>query len=950
MSSRRVDDSVGGRPLAFRFDGRGYLGRQGDTIASALLANGVRIVGRSFKYHRPRGVYGAWSEEPNAIVDVAVGGLTTPNVRATTDPLVDGAEIHAGNAAPSAAEDRNGFLDRFAPFIPAGFYYKTFLWPDWGRFEPRIRAMAGLGRLDPRHEPPPECPQISANCDVLVVGAGPAGLTAARAAARAGSRVILIDDQTTPGGSLLHRETEVDGLRGREWAAGVISELRDGGHRALANATAYGVYQHNLVCVWERRFGRVDALWRIRAGLVVVAAGAIERPLTLPDNDRPGVMSAEAALVYLKRYGVRVGDRVVIATNNNRAYVVAQALRDAGARVVLADVRGGASEDIEDVEILRRARVEAVHGPRGVESVLVGDRRIEADALLLSGGWSPTAHLFCQAQGKLRYDERLAAFVPGNPVEGLRVIGAANGTFDLAELLNESHSLFAAGTPAPAPAAAEADAAYCVEAAWPKVGAKGRQWIDFQNDVTLKDVELAARENFRSVEHLKRYTTLGMATDQGRTSNLNGLAAMAAITDRTIGETGTTTYRPPFVPVPLAVIAGRRRGELFSPVRRLALEHEHRQAGAVFRDYGGWLRPAYYGDGPAHETIQHEARLARESVAILDGSPLGKIEVFGPQAGPLVDFNSYNTLSTLKPGRVRYGFMLTETGFVYDDGVVAKVNDRHYIVSCSSGHVQGVVARLEEIRQDRFSPSEVLVHNSTPQWATLTATGPLSRELVLALGLDVDLDDSALAHMSFADARFAGGPARVARVSFTGDRSYEVSVPTLRAPKLYSAMTEAAKRLGGGLLGSEALLLLRAEKGYLIAGKDTDGVTMPQDLGVTGPRDKRRDEYVGKRSLFTANALRDDRPQFVGLTVAGPAPLPTGAHAVETRGGKRRSIGFVTSSYFSPTLGRPIALGLVERGLTRQGETIELYHLGQILRATISPPCAFDPAGRRLNA
>ena len=949
MTSRRLGANVGAREIAFRFDGRAYRGREGDTIASALLANGVRIVGRSFKYHRPRGIWGAWTEEPNAILDVGVSGRVTPNVRATTEPLVEGADVRAGNAAPTAEGDRNGFLDRLAPFIPAGFYYKTFIWPDWGRFEPSIRAMAGLGHVDPAHQPPAESPGINASCDVLVVGAGPAGLTAARAAANAGKRVILVDDQVEPGGSLLHREAEIDGERGRDWANGVVRGLEQAGHRVLSNATAYGLYQHNLVAVWQRRPGRADALWRVRAGEIVVAAGAIERPLTLPDNDRPGVMSAEAALIYLERYQVIVGERVVIAANNSGAYAVARALRDAGARVIVADTRAEVSATaLDGVEIRRGAAVEAVHGARGVEAVTLGGQRIEADALLLSGGWTPTAHLFCQAQGKLRYDETLAAFVPGAAVDGVRVAGAANGTCDLPDLLARAHALFASAQDAPRCSGPLEP--YAVTPAWPKPGAKGRRWIDFQNDVTLKDVELAARENFRSVEHLKRYTTLGMATDQGKTSNLNGLAAMAAISGRSIGETGTTTYRPPFVPTPFSILAGRRRGELFNPARRLALEPEHRRAGAVFREYGGWLRPAYYGAGEAHEAIQREALLARRSVGVLDASPLGKIEVFGPQAGALVDFNCYNTMSTLAPRRIRYGFMLTETGFVYDDGVVAKIDDRHYIVSCSSGHVQGVAARLEEFRQDRFDPGQVQVHNSTPQWATLTATGPRSRELVAALGLGADLDDAVLPHMSFVDATFAGAPARVARVSFTGDRSYEISVPTRRAAALHAAMMEAATRLGGGPLGSEALLLLRAEKGYLIAGKDTDGVTMPQDLGVTAPRDKRRGEFVGKRSLFTANALREDRPKLVGLTVEGATPLPTGAHAVETREGKRRSIGFVTSSYFSPTLRRPIALGLLERGDARMGETIAFYHLGESLRATISPLCAFDPEGSRLHA
>ncbi|MCV0395529.1 MAG: (2Fe-2S)-binding protein [Rhizobiaceae bacterium] len=933
MTARRISGS--GASLSFSFDGRPLQGRAGDTIASALLASGVRIVGRGFKYHRPRGIYGHWTEEPNALVDVTRDGRTTPNLRATTEWLTEGMIVRSVNAAPTAETDRSRYLDRFARFIPAGFYYKTFLWPDWHRFEPSIRAMAGLGRLDPDHEPPADAAPVNARCDILVVGAGPAGLAAALAASRAGRSVMLVDDRPEPGGSLLWNETEVDGVGGAEWAGAVARELRDRGQRVLPDTTAFGVFDHNLVALWERRHDQPDRQWRVRAKTVVVAAGSIERPLVFPDNDRPGVMSAEAALVYLKLHGVLVGERIVLAANNDRALAAAEPLRAAGAAVTVADLREGPV-------------IDGVHGASGVEAVTISGRRMEADCLLVSGGFTPTVHLFCQAKGRLRYDDRIAAFVPGEPLPGMAVAGAANGAFSLQEALDQGHA--AGGGNGVAPRAAASGAPLSIKPAWPRPGSKGRQWIDFQNDVTVKDVELAARENFRSVEHLKRYTTLGMATDQGKTSNMNGLAAMAAITGRTIEATGTTTYRPPFVPVPFTVIAGRRRGELFNPVRRLVLEAEHRAAGAVFREYGGWLRPAWYGPGSAFEATLREAKQARETVAIFDGSPLGKIEVMGPQATDLVDYNSYNTLSTLKPGRFRYGFMLTESGVVYDDGVTARIADDHYLVSCSSGHVPGVMARLEEWRQDRFDPAKIAIHNSTAGLATLTATGPRSRRLLEALALGVDLSDEALPHMAFADGVFDGATARIARVSFTGDRSYEITVPASKAPALFAAMVEAGRPLDAFPMGSEALLLLRAEKGFLIAGKDTDGTTMPHDLGVRGPRDRRAGEYVGKRSLFTDDAMRDDRQQLVGLSVEGETPLPTGAHAVDRIEGRRRSIGFVTSSYWSPTLGRPIALALIRRGLGRIGETIELVHLGRPLKASVTPPCALDPEGARLNA
>ena len=934
-----------GRPLAFTFDGKPCLGFAGDSIASALLANGVSIVGRSFKYHRPRGIWGAWTEEPNAIVDVTRDGKTTPNLRATTEALENDIAVRSVNAAPTAAADRAALIDRLAPMLPAGFYYKTFLWPRWEAFEGSIRAMAGLGRVDPDNRPPADNPQINARCDLLVVGAGPAGLAAATAAARAGRAVFLVDDHAEIGGQLVHRGGAIEGGDWRDWAHGVVRAVEAAGGRVMTRTTAYGVYDGNLVCAWERRAPAPDALWRIRPQKIVIAAGAIERPLIVPDNDRPGVMSADAALVYLKRFGVLVGKRVVVATNNDSAYAVAEALAEAGAEVEIVDTR--ASGVASTLRVTRGAAVEGVVGPRRVEAVRILGRTHDCDALLLSGGWSPTVHLYAQARGRLRYDETRVALVPMGEVENLAVAGAANGAFTLAEALREGHA--AGGGEGPAPNAPAGH--YAIQASWPKADDEGRRWIDFQNDVTLKDVALAAREGYVSVEHLKRYTTLGMATDQGKTANVNAIAAMAALTGRTIDETGTTTYRPPFVPVPMGVIAGRRRGALVNPLRRLPLEAEHRADGAQMREYGGWLRPAWYGTDEPERAIQREAARARETVALFDGSSLGKIEIIGPDAAALADFHSYNRLSTLKVGRIRYGFVLQESGVVLDDGVTLRLSEDRFLVSCSSGHTDAVRMRLELWRQDRFDARRVVIHDTTAQWATLTVTGPRSRDLIEACGLGVALDDQSLPHMAFATGVFDGGPLRIARVSFTGDRSYELSVPARRAASLRARLTEKLPPFDGGLMGLEALMIVRAEKGYIVVGKDTDGTTMPHDLGVTGPRDSRADEYIGKRSLFMPVAVDPRRKQFVGLRVAaGDAPLPTGAHVTHGAGSARRSQGYVTSSYFSPSLGRPIALGLVEAGLSRMGETVNVYHLGAERRATIVNPVALDPEGKRLHA
>ena len=915
--------------LPFTFDGRPLIGLAGDTIASALLASGVRIVGRSFKYHRPRGIWGAGVEEPNAIVDVRHGGRTTPNVRATTEPLAAGMEVRSVNAAPDAERDRAGLIDLVAPFLPAAFYYKSLMWPAWERFEPRIRAMAGLGRLDPDHDPDPAPPARNETCDLLVIGAGPAGLAAADAGARAGRRVILAESDGALGGALRHRGGAVDGAPWTGWAAQVRARIEGAGGEVLTSTTAYGAYDHGLVCLWQRP----DRQWRVRPAETVLAAGAIERPLVHPDNDRPGVMSADAALRHLVLHAALPGRRIVVATVTDGAYPVAAAMVAAGAEVVLLDAREDGPEALCTVR--RGVSPEAVHGRRGVQAVRAGGDWLPADALLVSGGWTPTVHLHSQARGKLRYREDIAALVPDEaPGGGLPTAGAARGTYGLAEALAEGWA--AGGGTGPAPAARSAPCA--VAAAWPDPQAKGRSWIDFQNDVTLKDVALAHREGFESVEHLKRYTTLGMATDQGRTSNMNGLAAMAALRGLPLEAVGTTTFRPPFVPVPLPVIAGGRRAAQFEPLARLPLEAAHRAAGADMREYGGWSRPADYGDAAA------EARTARGTAGLFDASPLGKIEVLGPGAAELVDFNSYNRLSTLTPGRVRYGLMLTEGGTVYDDGVTLRLAKDRFVVSCSSGHVAGVRMRLEEWRQVRFDPRRTAIHDQTAAWTTLTVTGPRARALLAAAGMNVP----DMPHMAVRETDWDGTPLRVARVSFTGDVSFELSVAVPAAPALRAALDRGRAAVDGTWIGMEAMLALRAEKGFVVVGKDTDGATMPPDLGMTGPRDRRRDEYVGKRSLALPEARREGRRRLVGLRVSnGAASLPVGAHVVV--GTPRRSAGFVTSSHVGPALRRPVALGLVSDALA-VGAEVMLLHLGAELRATLVPPCALDPEGGRLDA
>ncbi|MGI3163726.1 FAD-dependent oxidoreductase [Pseudooceanicola sp. 200-1SW] len=952
MTARRL--STGGeidrsRPLTFTFDGQRIEGFEGDTLASALLASGPRILGRSFKYRRPRGLFGAGVEEPNISVSYHDAAGAQINLRPTMQPARDGLAIRSDNTDPDAARDRHALIDRFARFLPAGFYYKTFMWPNWHLFEPKIRAMAGLGTVDPT-QAGPVSEQVNHWCDALVIGAGPAGLAAALALARDGQEVLLVDEGSRPGGSLLWREGRIDGKTAPVWLAETLEELARLGVRILPRTSAFGIYDHGLAALNQRHAdGAPDTLWRVRPGRTVLATGAIDRPLPFDGNDLPGVMSAHAGLTYLRRYAVLPGQRIALACNNSTGAEVAAAMAEAGAEVTLIDARPEAAPVPGTHH--RPGRIARAQGRGAVTEVVLEDgSAIACDCVLVSGGFTPTIHLYAQAQGKLAWDAAQLAFVPKTELPGLMPLGAAAGRFTLGATFAHLGALLGQAPQA------EDCTPYTITPAWPDPAAKGRIWIDYQHDVTTKDVALAAREGFTSVEHLKRYTTLGMATDQGKTSNIAGLALMGALTGRDIPEVGTTTYRPPFSPVPLASLGGLETGQRMAPLRRLPLEPAHRAAGATFGEYGGWLRPACYGaqteaDQPAR--IQAEAAMARDSVALFDGTPLGKIEVIGPDAAAFLDFIYYNTVSTLKPGRCRYGFILSEAGIVYDDGVLVRLDADRFLVSCSSSHTAGVLSLLEEWRQDRFPRAQVHIHNATAETCTLTVTGPRARDLLAAAEVTCDggLSDEALPHMATAWGSWTGLDLRVTRVSFTGDRSYELSIRADQAAPLWARLHAEARRLGGGLMGIEALQILRAEKGYIVIGKDTDGLTRPMDLGMTGPLHRKKTEFLGRRSLWQEEAQRPDRKQLVGLEPAdGAGLLPCGAHGIDTSGARPRSLGYVTSSYHSPTLGRPVALALIERGRDRLGEVIEIQHLGHRRRARITAPCAFDPKGDRLHA
>lgn len=929
------------RPLRFTFDGRAFSGFAGDTLASALLASGLRVVGRSFKYHRPRGLLAAGVEESNAIVQTGEGAFLDPNLRATEVELYEDLAARAVNCWPSARFDLAAMLRPLERFLPAGFYYKTFMWPDWHWFERGIRRAAGLGRISGE----PDAARYEtryAHCDVLVVGAGRAGLAAAVAAGSTGARVLLCEQDQRIGGRLRWDRGNVDGIPGRTWIEKTAAELRRLPETEVrTRTTAIGYFDHNAVTLLERvtdhlrprapTFLPRQRLWQVRAGRVILATGAIERPLVFPGNDRPGVMLASAVREYLGTYAVRAGGCAVIFTNSDDAYRTVHALLDAHGEVAaIVDTRSDLSGEIanaaraRDVLVLTGARIVATHGRPHLAGVTVRDSaghelRLDCDLLAMSGGRNPTVHLFSQSGGGLAWDPERAHFKPAQPAQATEVVGAAAG-----------------------------DGAPPVTPLW-RVKGRGKAFVDFQNDVTADDIELAARENFISVEHLKRYTTLGMAPDQGKTSNVNALALMGAMTGRGPEEAGATRYRFPFTPVTFGALGGRARGELFRPLRRMPAHDWHAAHGAAFEEFGGWLRPAHYPRaGESLRDAQRREALAVRTVAgIFEASPLGKIEVKGPDSGEFLDRLYANTMSTLRIGRLRYGLMLNELGVVIDDGVAARFADDHFLVGTTGAGADRIAAWLEEYLQCEWPELEVLVAAVSTAHAVLTLSGPKSRAVLQSVGVDFPVSAAEFPHMSFRHGAVAGVPARVSRVSFTGEMSFEISVAALQGKPLWERLMDVGAPHGLTAVGVDAWMLLRTEKGYLHVGADTDGTTAPDDIGWGHVLNRDRD-FIGRRSLTRPENRRGDRLQFVGLEPVGTGELPVGAH-LRTEGAAGASEGYVTSAGFSPILDRWVALAMLRAGRARHGEVVSVIAPTGTDRARVVAPGAYDPEGARLR-
>jgi sarcosine oxidase subunit alpha len=968
------------RKVSFTFNGRALVGHVGDTLASALLANGISVVSRSFKYHRPRGIFSAGVEEPNALLRVEIDGLAVPLVRATLQPLVEGMVVTSENCFPSVDFDLGRIFDRVHGLLPAGFYNKTFKWPNWHTYEDAVRRMAGLGTL-PTGDDKTSFFRHHLRCDVLVVGAGIAGLAAALEASRAGAQVALIEQDGELGGRALHERVQVEGRTAKSWIDAAVSELaRAPRVRILKRTLVAGYYDHNVLTALdlsdkEHPDGSVQRFWIIRAREVVLATGAIEQPLVFAHNDRPGIMLAGAMRTYLNRYGVAVGRRVVVATNNDDAYRTAFDLHDAGIEVAaVVDARASAARHIEEgvqqrgIKVLRSSMVVDTRGSTTLKAVavdeLANDGRslganrvwIPCDALAVSSGWNPTVHLYSQAGGKVRYDSSLACILPDNCRQRVRIVGAANAEFAVSSAIasgtHAGREAAAESRPVPRDAGrehrSETNGIRAVRRA-PQASA-ARQWVDLLHDVTTSDIELAVRENFVAVEHLKRYTTNGMAVDQGKTSNLNALAVLSDLTGRAIDTLGTTTYRPQFMPVTFGAIAGGATGDLYVPPRHMPAHRWHVRHGAQLDDYGGWKRPACYlrGAETREAAINREVQAVRTALGLFEGSPLGKIEVRGPDAARFLHRIYMNNVTSLQPGKVRYGLMLNENGIVIDDGVFACLSPEHYLVSTTGANAERIAGWLEEWHQCEWPDLDLVLMPVTTQWAVLTLAGAAARTLLQQLPGDIDFSAAAFPHMNYREGQLAGRRARVQRVSFTGELSYEISVPANEAEAFWDELMQRGAQLGIAPIGLEAWLVLRLEKGFLHVGSDTDGTTNPLDLGFGAMVQKKAGDFVGRRSLLRTADQETSRRQFVGLEpVEAGASLVAGAHVISTS--PRRSQGFVTSAAFSPTLGRSIGLGLLERGQARIDEIVTVFDEGRTLQARVVKPAFFDPAGERMN-
>ncbi len=1001
MQMRRL--SSGGRvnrdkPISFSFNGEAYQGFEGDTLASALLANGVDVVARSFKYARPRGIMGHGAEEPNAIVQLGHGAQTVPNLRATQVELYAGLEAYSVSGWPSVNFDLMGVIGAFGRLMPPGFYYKTFMRPQklWMTYEHFIRKAAGLGAAAVEADPD-NYDKFNQHCDVLVVGAGPAGLAAALTAAHSGARVILADEQNEFGGSLLAGRQIIGGQAAARWLTKTLAELQACDNvELLPRSTVFAYYDHNFLAILERRTDHLQIsspsvarqrLHRVRARQVVLASGAIERPLVFANNDVPGVMLASSVSTYVNRYAVTPGNKLLLFTCNDSAYQTALDWHRAGLDVVaVVDTRpvaaGAAVAAVQElnievigghgvIEALGKKRIRgAVIAPlnTAASAVTGTTRQLDCDLIACSGGWSPVIHLSSHTGAKPEWSDAKVGFLPGKSIQQERSIGAANGTYKLRDCLSEgayagARAAQMAGfgngsvnTPKPTVeelAVQPQQAVFLVPHLKPTSRAP-KQFVDFQLDVTAAAIELAAREGYQSVEHAKRYTALGFGTDQGKLGNINGLAILANTLGQSLAATGTTIFRPAYTPTTFGAIAGRDVGDLFDPLRYTAIHRWHAQHGAEWENVGQWQRPRYYLQPfeSMQDAVNRECLAVRNRVGILDASTLGKIDIQGRDAAQFLNRIYSNGFLKLAPGKCRYGVMLKEDGMIFDDGVSACLGENHYLMFTTTGGAAAVLAWLELWQQTEWPELEVFFTSVTDHWATATVTGPGARQVIEKVCADIDLGKDAFKFMDWRDGTVAGVTARVFRISFTGELSFEVNVAAHYGRYVWEQLIAAGAEFDITPYGTETMHVLRAEKGFIIIGQDTDGSMTPADMNMSWVVAKNKSfSFIGQRGLARADCQRSDRKQLVGLKTLQPETvLPEGAQIVNdpAQALPMSMQGHVTSSYFSPTLDRSIALAVVKGGLQRVGEVVHCPLTdGRSVAAEIVGSVFYDPKGER---
>ena len=993
-SSQYIDETT---RVSFKFNGTTYYGFKGDTLASALLANNVHLVGRSFKYHRPRGIMTSGSEEPNAIVQINPNtNRTEPNVRATEVEIYEGMEASSQNCWPSVNFDIGGINNFLSPLLPAGFYYKTFMWPAsfWEKYEYFIRHSAGLGK-SPTLKDPDIYDHRNIHCDVLVVGAGISGILAAKNAAKNNYKTLLLDEKNELGGSTIYENNEsnkIDNKISSEWLKKEIEELKNIKNLEIKTRTSVAAYhQYNYLLARENLTDHLEKkdktnkirqrLLKIRAKRVILATGALERPMVFNNNDRPGIMLSSAIKKYSDFYGVACGRKIVFFTNNDSAYESALSLNDKGIKVeAIVDIRKQSETNLEKrvidagVKIYWEHTVVDTSGYKRLNNVSImklsndgtsvtGNKiSISCDCLGVAGGWTPAVHLYTQSGSKLTFDEDKKIFIPNKNNSDQISVGSCCGDFKLDEILknlNEKLKDFLDITETDfEKITVNNDQEISKRNIWllpsDKALGKTKPFVDYQNDATAKDIKLALREGFRSIEHVKRYTTTGMGTDQGKLGNMHALGIIADTAGVKMGELGTTTFRPPYTPLTFGTIVGRNVGKFFDIFRRTPMNDWHVEQKAEFENVGQWKRAWYYpiNGETMHQTVQRESKAARESSGILDASTLGKIDIQGSDASEFLNRVYTNAWSKLGIGKCRYGLMLNEDGMVYDDGVTTRLGENHYLMTTTTGGAANVLGKLEDYLQTEWPELDVYLTSVTDQFATASLCGPNSKKILKKIIPDLDLSDENFPHMSFKEAKIGSIVCRIMRISFTGEQSFEINVQASYGKDLWEKCIEAGKEFNITPYGTETMHLLRAEKGFIIVGQDTDGTMTPIDLQMDWIVSKKKYDFIGKRSLYRSDTMREDRKQLVGLLTDDPeVVLEEGAQIVSELDKKPvEMLGHVTSSYFSPNLNKSIALAVVRGGKDMMGKKLFIPMEDKTINVTVSNPVFFDQTNERLNA